>query len=327
MQRQILVTGAGGFIGSHLIEHLVARGFKVRAMIRYSSRTTLGNLDFLSKDVIKEVEIIKGDLKDPEFCYSAVKNCNFIFHLGALIGIPYSYVNPNDYVQTNIVGTVNMLNAARREGNLERFIHTSTSEVYGTALYTPIDEKHAMQPQSPYSASKISADKMVESYYNTFDTPITIIRPFNTFGPRQSARAVIPTIISQLFSTENIQLGSLDPKRDFLFVKDTAEGFYTVGTHTNTIGQTVNIGTGKEITIGETYKMICNIMGKSPVLNTDYNRIRPEKSEVLHLLADVSKAQLLTGWRPKYEFKDALKQTIEWMGDNLNLFKPEVYTT
>ncbi len=323
--KSVLVTGAAGFIGSHLTQYLVEQGFRVRAMVRYSSRPQLGNLEFLPQEILQAVEIIKGDLKDPDFCHHAVMGCQYVFHLGALIAIPYSYINPTDFVQTNISGTTHLLNAARKSDVLERFVHTSTSEVYGTALYTPIDEQHPLQPQSPYSASKMSADLMALSYYNAFDLPVTVIRPFNTFGPRQSARAVIPTIISQLLTLSTIKLGNLSPKRDFLYVKDTVHGFLQAGTHANTAGMVVNLGTGKDISIAETYEKICHLMGKQPDLLSDTTRFRPEKSEVLQLICNAELAKNLTGWQPQYSFEQGLAETIAWISDHLHLFKPQEY--
>lgn len=320
-----LVTGAAGFIGSHLTQYLVEQGYNVRAMVRYSSRPQLGNLEFLPREIFQAIEIVKGDLKDPDFCHHAVRSCHYVFHLGALIAIPYSYVNPTDFVQTNIAGTTYLLNAARKSDVLERFVHTSTSEVYGTALYTPIDEQHPLQPQSPYSASKMSADLLALSYYNAFDLPVTVIRPFNTYGPRQSARAVIPTIISQLLTLSDIKLGNLSPKRDFLYVKDTIRGFLQAGTHENTVGLVVNLGTGTDVSIAETYATICGLMGKHPDLLTDNSRFRPEKSEVFQLVCNAQLAKNLSGWEPQFSFEQGLAETIAWISDHLHLFKPQEY--
>ncbi|OWY22544.1 NAD-dependent dehydratase [Sphingobacteriales bacterium UPWRP_1] len=322
---QVLLTGSAGFIGSHLARLLVEEGFTVRAMVRYSSRPQLGNLEFLPPHVLKEIEILKGDLKDPDFGYRAAQNCTYIFHLGALIAIPYSYQNPTDFVQTNVTGTTYLLNAARKSDTLQRFIHTSTSEVYGTARYTPIDEQHPLQPQSPYSASKMGADLMALSYYNAFNLPVTVVRPFNTFGPYQSARAVIPTIISQLQTLSTIKLGNLSPKRDFLYVKDTAAGFLQVGTHANTPGKVVNLGTGRDVSIAETYELICRLMGKNPELLTDATRFRPEKSEVFHLICNAGLAHELTGWKPKYTLEQGLQETISWIQNHIELYKPQEY--
>jgi NAD dependent epimerase/dehydratase len=322
----VLVTGAGGFIGSHVVEHLVGLGLQVRAMVRYNSRGNWGNLDLLPPEVLQQVEVVAGDLKDPDFCMQVVQDCSHILHLGALIAIPYSYRNPMDYVQTNVVGTTNLLNAARRSGALQRFIHTSTSEVYGTALYTPIDEKHPLQPQSPYSASKIGADNMALSYFLSFEMPITIIRPFNTYGPRQSARAVIPTIITQLISNLDVKLGSLEPKRDFLYVKDTAAGFWQVGTHPSTVGEVVNLGTGISVTIGQLYERLCNMTGRHPALLTDTERIRPKHSEVLNLECNAAKALQLTGWQPTYDLQAGLEETIAYIREQIGLYKPSVYS-
>lgn len=322
---QVLVTGSAGFIGSHLTQHLVEQGFKVRAMVRYSSRPQVGNLEFLPPDVFKELEIIKGDLKDPDFCHRAVQNCRYIFHLGALIAIPYSYQNPTDFVQTNVNGSTYLLNAARKSDALSRFVHTSTSEVYGTALYTPIDEQHPLQPQSPYSASKMGADLLALSYYNAFNLPVTVIRPFNTYGPCQSARAVIPTIISQLHTLSTVKLGNLSPKRDFLYVKDTAQGFLQVGTHANTLGIVVNLGTGTDISIADTYALICRLMGKNPDLLADETRFRPEKSEVFQLICNAQLAKELSGWQANYTLEQGLSETIDWIRTHIDLYKPQEY--
>jgi len=323
--KKVLITGAAGFIGSHLTEALLEEGFEVSALVRYNSRGDLGNLDLLSSDIMASVRILKGDLKDPDFCRRAVEGANYIFHLGALIAIPYSYMNPMDFVQTNIAGTTNLLNALKDSKSLERFVHTSTSEVYGTARYTPIDEQHPLQAQSPYSASKIGADHLVQSYHNSFELPITIIRPFNTYGPRQSARAVIPTIISQLYTSEEVKLGSLSPRRDFMFVKDTADGFIKVGLHSKTLGETINLGTGKGVSIGELFERISALMGKDVPISEDGSRIRPEGSEVMNLLADATKASKLSDWKPAYDLDKGLKLTIDWIGEYLTRFKATDY--
>jgi NAD dependent epimerase/dehydratase len=325
MKHKILVTGAAGFIGSHLVEYLLGEGHEVRAMVRYDSRGSRGNLEYLPAALSSGLEIITGDLKDPDFCHRAVEGCTYVFHLGALIAIPYSYVNPMDYIQTNVVGTANLLNAARKSTTLERFVHTSTSEVYGTARFSPITELHPLQPQSPYSASKIGADNFALSYFLSFDMPITVIRPFNTFGPRQSARAVIPAIISQLVAGKEVKLGSLEPKRDFLYVKDTARGFWHVGTHAATKGEVVNLGTGRTITIGQLYEIICEMTGSHPTITTDSDRIRPGKSEVFHLECDATKAKSLTGWAPSFTLEEGLGETIAFIRDKIASFRPEVY--
>jgi NAD dependent epimerase/dehydratase len=322
---KILVTGAGGFIGSHLTEELVRQGEEVRAFVRYNSRDEKGLLEDLPKELQSQIEVIPGDLKDPDGVRKAVKGCEKIFHLGALIAIPYSYVHPFNFVQTNIIGTANLLNACLGEGTLERVIHTSTSEVYGTAQYIPIDEKHPLQAQSPYAASKIAADKLVESYYFSFGLPVATIRPFNTFGPRQSLRAIIPTIISQAIEDKKIRLGNTMPRRDFLFVKDTVRGFIQLGKCEEAVGKVVNIGAGMDISIEELVKKILGLMGKQGEIEVEDRRIRPEKSEVMQLLSDTRLAQKLFQWAPRYTLEDGLKETIEWFRKNLSRFKVGSY--
>lgn len=318
---KILVTGAGGFIGSHLTEELVRGGADVRALVRYNSRDERGLLEDLPKEIQNQIEVIPGDLKDPDGVKKAVKGCSKVFHLGALIAIPYSYVHPFDFVQTNVIGTAHLLNACLEEKLLERFVHTSTSEVYGTAQYIPIDEKHPLQAQSPYAASKIAADKLVESYHLSFGLPIATLRPFNTFGPRQSLRAVIPTIISQAIEDKKIRLGNTRPRRDFLFVKDTVRGFLELGKCDEAIGKVVNIGAGKDICIEDLAKKILHLVGKKGEIEVEDHRIRPEKSEVMQLLSDTQLAQRLFGWAPRYSLEDGLKETIEWYRRNLSRFR------
>jgi len=320
-----LVTGAGGFIGSHLTEELVRHGEDVRAFVRYNSRDDRGLLEELPKEIRSQVDVVMGDLKDPEGVRKAVRGCRKIFHLGALIAIPYSYVHPFDFVQTNVVGTANLLNACLETSDVERIVHTSTSEVYGTARYTPIDEKHPLQAQSPYSASKIAADKLAESYFLSFNLPVATLRPFNTFGPRQSLRAVIPTIISQALEGKRIKLGNTTPRRDFLFVKDTVRGFIALGKCEEAIGKTVNIGVGQDISIEEVMKKILGLMGKEAQVETEGQRIRPEKSEVMQLLSDTRLAQTLFQWAPRYTLEDGLRETIEWYRQNLSRFKVGSY--
>jgi NAD dependent epimerase/dehydratase len=323
--KKILVTGAGGFIGSHLVEALMAKGASVRAFIRYNGRNDWGMLSDLPAESQKSIEVIAGDIRDPFFVRKAVQGCDAVFHLAALIGIPYSYVAPCDYVAVNIQGTVNVLQACRDE-RTPRLIHTSTSETYGTAQYVPIDEKHPMQGQSPYSASKIGADKMAESYYNSFELPVVIVRPFNTFGPRQSARAFIPTVITQALTKDKIVMGSLEPVRDMTFVKDTAEGFITVGMCDKAVGQTINLGVGQGWTIGQMVSMILKLAGKPNLLiEQDPQRIRPSKSEVLRLVSDNSKARTLCGWQPKYSLEEGLKETIDWIRKNLKKYRSDQY--
>jgi len=318
---KILVTGAGGFIGSHLTEELVRQVEEVRALVRYNSRDERGLLEDLPKDIQNQIEVIPGDLKDPDGVKKALKGCSKVFHLGALIAIPYSYIHPFDFIQTNVVGTAHLLNACLEEGTLERVIHTSTSEVYGTAQYIPIDEKHPLQAQSPYAASKIAADKLAESYYLSFGLPIATLRPFNTFGPRQSLRAIIPTIISQAIGDKKIRLGNTRPRRDFLFVKDTVRGFIQLGKCEGAVGKVVNIGTGTDISIEELMMKILGLMGKQGKIEVEDRRIRPEKSEVMQLLSDTRLAQKLFQWAPRYTLEDGLKETIEWYQKNLSRFK------
>lgn len=322
--RKLLVTGAGGFIGSHLTERLLMEGAQVRAFVRYNSRGDIGLLKFLSNDIFSRLEIISGDLRDVEAVRNAVKGVDAIFHLGALIAIPYSYVHPREVIETNIMGTVNILSAAR-EYKVNRIVHTSTSEVYGTAQYTPIDEIHPLQGQSPYSASKIGADKIVESFYRSFSLPVATIRPFNTFGPRQSARAVIPTIITQVLTCNELRLGSIEPMRDFTFVTDTVEGFLQVGNNDAAIGQEINIGAGTCISIGELAKLIMSLIGRELPIITDEQRIRPTKSEVLRLHASNKKALELLGWEPRFSLSDGLKQTIDWIEGHLEIYHPHKY--
>ena len=324
--KRVLVTGAGGFIGSHLCETLVSAGAEVTAMIHYSSRSDWGNLELLSPEHRHSLNVVSGDIQDSDFVMRQVKGQAVVFHLAALIGIPYSYVAPRSYLRTNIEGTLNVVEAARHFDSIERIVHTSTSETYGTALYTPIDEKHPLQGQSPYSASKIAADKMAESYHLAFDLPISTIRPFNTYGPRQSARAVIPTIISQALTQTQIHLGSLDPVRDLNFVKDTVLGFIKIAESTKTIGQVTNIGYGKGITIGELAQMILTIMQVDKPIVADANRVRPSASEVFTLICNNTQAADIADWRPQYSLEAGLRETIDFVRQNLNLFKSDQYS-
>jgi dTDP-glucose 4,6-dehydratase len=320
-----LITGAGGFIGSHLSEELVRQGEEVRVFVRYNSRDERGLLEDLPKEIQNQIEVVPGDLKDPDGVKKALKGCSKIFHLGALIAIPYSYIHPFDFIQTNVVGLAHLLNACLEEGTMERVIHTSTSEVYGTAQYIPIDEKHPLQAQSPYAASKIAADKLAESYYLSFGLPIATLRPFNTFGPRQSLRAIIPTIISQAIGDKKIRLGNTQPRRDFLFVKDTVRGFIQLGKCEGAVGKVVNIGTGTDISIEELVKKILGLIGKRGEIEVEDRRIRPEKSEVMQLLSDTRLAQKLFQWTPRYTLEDGLRETIEWYQKNLSRFKVGSY--
>ncbi len=318
--RQVLVTGAGGFIGSHLVERLVELGARVRAFVRYNSRDDPGLLKLLPEATFQQIEIVAGDLRDAEAVAQATEDVEVVFHLGALIAIPYSYVHPREVIETNVMGTLNVLMAARRH-NVSRVVHTSTSEVYGTARYVPIDEGHSLQGQSPYSASKIGADKIAESFYYSYDLPVAIIRPFNTYGPRQSARAVIPTIITQALSRDVIHLGSLTPTRDFTFVKDTVEGFLVVAGSPEAIGQEFNLGCDSEISIGDLARKILDLMGKDLPIHTDERRLRPTKSEVERLWADNRKAREVLGWRPRTSLDDGLRQTISWISEHLDLYR------
>ena len=322
---KILVTGADGFIGSHLTELLLSKGYKVRALAQYNSFNSWGWLDDVTNS--ENLEVITGDIRDPHFCKEIVKGIDIIYHLAALIAIPYSYVAPDSYVDTNVKGTLNICQAAKDAGGI-RVIHTSTSEVYGTALYVPIDEKHPKQPQSPYSASKIGADMMAMSFYNAFGLPVTIARPFNTYGPRQSARAIIPTIITQIASgLKQIKLGDITPTRDFNFVKDTARGFLALAESENTIGKEINIASNFEISMGDTLNLIKSIMGSDVEFITDEQRIRPEKSEVFRLWGDNRLIKELTGWQPKYSIETGLRETVEWFvkSENLKKYKTNIY--
>lgn len=324
--KKVLVTGAEGFIGSHLTERLVELGADVTALVQYNSFNNWGWIDTFDKNIKNSINVITGDVREYDNVKRMVKNQQVIMHLAALIAIPYSYLSPMAYVRTNIEGTTNVLEACREENSIEKIVHTSTSETYGTALYVPIDEKHPMQGQSPYSASKIGADKMAESFYRSFNLPVVTLRPFNTYGPRQSARAVIPTIISQLLAgKKEIKLGSLTPTRDFNYVKDTAEAFIKVAESHNTVGEVINAGSNYEISIGDTVKKIINIIESDAKIICDEERIRPEKSEVNRLWADNTKIKELTDWSPKYTLDDGLKETIEWIKNNLQHFKTDIY--
>ena len=322
---KVLVTGADGFIGSHLVECLVNKGYQVRAFVYYNSFNTWGWLDTISHEIMKNVEIFQGDIRDPNGVEEAMKDVEAVFHLAALIAIPFSYHSPDTYVDTNIKGTLNVLQAARKLGT-KRVLITSTSEVYGTAQYVPIDEKHPFQGQSPYSATKIGADRLAESFYRSFQLPVTIVRPFNTYGPRQSARAVIPTIITQLLAGKSeIKLGSLTPTRDFNYVKDTANGFVSIYESDKTIGEEINIATQKEISIGELAKELIRQINPKAMIVCDEQRLRPEKSEVNRLLGCNEKIMRLTEWKPQYTFEEGLAETIEFLKNNLDRYKVDLY--
>ncbi len=323
-RKKVLVTGADGFIGSHLTEMLVGKGCKVRALSQYNSFNYWGWLEDIDFDGI---EVVCGDVRDLNYCREITKDIDIVFHLAALIAIPYSYVAPDSYVATNVTGTLNICQAARDNG-CERVVHTSTSEVYGTAQYVPIDEKHPLQPQSPYSASKIGADAMAMSFFNAFNLPVTVARPFNTYGPRQSTRAVIPTIITQIANgKKQIKLGDVSPTRDFNYVMDTCRGFIALAESDKTIGETVNIGSNFEISVGDTLNKIKEIMNSDVEFITDDQRLRPEKSEVFRLWCDNSKIHELTGFKPEYSIDQGLKATIDWFTqpDNLSKYKADIY--
>lgn len=321
--KNILVTGAGGFIGSHLTELLVEKGFNVKAFVHYNSWNKWGWLD--ASSVKNKVEIITGDIRDYDSVFAAMQGCDTVFHLAALIGIPYSYVSPQAYIKTNIDGTYNVLQAARQLG-VGKIMVTSTSETYGTAQYVPIDEKHPMVGQSPYSATKIGADQLAISYFKSFDLPVKIVRPFNTYGPRQSARAIIPTVISQILSgKEELKLGNLTPTRDLTFVKDTANGFYEIAKADGLFGEITNIGMSEEITIGNLVQMIADLIGTKVEIISDEQRIRPDKSEVERLFCDNRKIKANTAWTPNYNLESGLKETIEWIRNNQSYFKSDIY--
>ena len=322
--RPVLVTGAGGFIGSHLVERLAREGARVRAFVRYNSRQDTGLLALLPRDLGSSIEVVSGDLRDGEAVRQAMAGMEVVFHLGALIAIPYSYLHPREVVETNVMGTLNVLMAARDLGTA-RVVHTSSSEVYGTARYAPIDEDHPLQGQSPYSASKIGADKVAESFCRSFSLPVATIRPFNTYGPRQSARAVIPTIITQALTSTEVRLGALDPVRDFTFVEDTVDGFLRVGWAPEAIGREINIGGGECISIGDLAAKVLALVGRDlPVLG-DPQRLRPAQSEVRKLHAAAGRARQMVGWQAKVGLDEGLRRTVDWIGRNLHLYRPGVY--
>jgi NAD dependent epimerase/dehydratase len=329
MQSVVAVTGAEGFIGSHLVQELVSRGFRVRAMVQYNSFASWGWLDALPAEVMDQVDVVLGDVRDPGSVLGLVRGAEAVYHLAALIAIPYSYTAPRSYVDTNVIGTLHVLEAVRAEGT-PRLVHTSTSETYGTAQSVPITETHPENTQSPYAASKLGGDKLVQSYHDSFGTPAVILRPFNTFGPRQSARAVIPTIIAQLAAGHTtVQLGALTPTRDFLYVKDTASAFATVGTAPAeaVVGELFNAGTGEEISVGDTATLIAQLMGRQAEFTSEAERLRPENSEVRRLVCDATKLQKATDWRPGHSLREGLQHTIDWFSDPANLarYKPGIY--
>ena len=323
--KQVLVTGAGGFIGSHLVDALLNKGADVTAFVHYNARNDWGMLEGRYNDTTPNLSVIAGDVTDTLFVKKAVSEKEYVFHLAALIGIPYSYVAPESYINTNVKGTLNVMQACLDAG-VKRVVHTSTSEVYGTAQYTPIDEKHPLQGQSPYSASKIGGDKIAESFYCSFGLPVTTIRPFNTFGPRQSTRAVIPTIITQALTSDTIKLGSLTPVRDLTYVADTVQGFIRFAESTKTVGKTVNTGSGRGVTIGELAEIILRRVNPNARIVCDEARVRPEKSEVMQLLCNNRSAKELAGWKPRVSLEEGLALTIDWMKEHLAAYKAGVYT-
>ena len=323
--KQVLVTGAGGFIGSHLVDDLLSRGANVTAFVHYNARNHWGMLEGRYEEKTPNLTVVAGDISDTHFVRKSVSEKDVVFHLAALIGIPYSYTAPESYINTNVKGTLNVMQACL-ESSIDHVVHTSTSEVYGTAQYTPIDEKHPLQGQSPYSASKIGADKIAESYYYSFDLPVTIIRPFNTFGPRQSTRAVIPTIITQALTSNEIKLGSLNPIRDLTYVTDTAQGFIKMAESKKTVGKTINTGSGRSITVGNLADLIIKQINPNISIICENIRIRPEKSEVMQLLCDNRLAWELARWEPKYTLEEGISKTIEWMKTHISSYKTGFYT-
>jgi NAD dependent epimerase/dehydratase len=313
--RRVLVTGAGGFIGGHLAAYLVRQGASVRGMTRYNSRGDRGTLDWVEPQIAAEIDPFAGDVRDIESVRRAMEGVEIVLHLGAQIAIPYSYVNPRDFFETNVLGTLNVAQAALDLG-VERVVHTSTSEIYGSAQIVPITEDHPIEPQSPYAASKVGADKLMDSYHRAYELPMVILRPFNTYGPHQSARAVVPTIISQALATDTIRLGALDPRRDMTYVEDTARGFAVAATADAAVGHTIQLGTGHDVSIGEIVQMVGELLGKELVVEADDARIRPAKSEVTRLISDPSKAAELMGWRPQVDLREGLERTIAWIEQN-----------
>jgi NAD dependent epimerase/dehydratase len=323
--KAVLVTGAGGFIGSHLTEQLVRERAQVRALVRYTSRGDEGFISVLPKDVRSQVSVCHGDVRDIKTVREAMRGVQFVFHLAALVGIPYSYKHPQEVIETNVIGTANVLLSARDNDDLQRVLLTSTSEVYGTACYVPIDEAHPLQPQSPYSATKIAADALGISFHRSFEMPVVLVRPFNAYGPRQSMRAVIPTIIVQALTRDRVMLGALQPTRDFTYVTDTAHGFIQAATAPRAVGRAINIGTGQEISIGDLARRIVELTGSNAPVVQDPQRLRPASSEVERLCASNALAQEILGWRPKVSLDEGLQCTIDWVHGSLDIYRPDEY--
>jgi NAD dependent epimerase/dehydratase len=322
--RAVLVTGAGGFIGGHLVQRLVRDGARVRALVRYNSRNERGTLDWIPPEALGDVEAVLGDLRDVESVDRAVSGSEIVFHLGAQIAIPYSFVNPRDFFETNVLGTLNVAQAALTR-DVSRIVHTSTSEVYGTARQIPITEDHPLEPQSPYAASKVAADKLMDSYHRSFRLPVTVLRPFNTYGPHQSARAVIPTIVSQALEGDVLRLGSLEPRRDLTFVADTVDGFVRAGAAPDAVGRTVQLGTGRDVSIGDVVRIVGEVLGRELTVQKDPDRVRPEASEVMRLIASPALASELIGWAPQTDLEEGLRRTIEWIEKSRQRFRTEHY--
>jgi NAD dependent epimerase/dehydratase len=322
--RSVAVTGAGGFIGGHVVERLVRDGARVRAMCRYNSRNERGTLDWLEPNVVAEVEVVLGELRDLESVAGAIEGSEVVLHLGAQIAIPYSYANPRDFLEVNVLGTLNVAQAALRHG-VQRIVHTSTSEVYGTAQSIPITEAHPLEPQSPYAASKVAADKLMDSYHRSFDLPVCVLRPFNTYGPRQSARAIIPTIISQALAGSTLRLGSLHPRRDLTYVEDTAAAFVAAATSEGAVGRTIQLGTNHDVSVSDLVDMVAEILGRELTVETDPARLRPDKSEVERLISGPLLARELLGWEPTVDVREGLARTIDWIERNVHRYRVDHY--
>jgi NAD dependent epimerase/dehydratase len=322
--KSVVVTGAGGFIGGHLVERLVRDGARVRALCRYNSRNERGTLDWLEPNVLAEVEVVLGELRDVESVAAAIEGSEVVLHLGAQIAIPYSYVNPRDFLEVNVLGTLNVAQAALRHG-VQRIVHTSTSEVYGTAQSVPITEAHPLEPQSPYAASKVAADKLMDSYHRSFDLPVCVLRPFNTYGPRQSARAIIPTIISQALAGSTLRLGSLHPRRDLTFVEDTAAAFVAAASSEGAVGRTIQLGTNHDVSVGDLVDMVAEVLGRELTVETDPARVRPDKSEVERLISGPQPARELLGWEPTVDLREGLARTIDWIERNVHRYRVDHY--